>query len=548
MTICEGKLPVLMAICEEKFQVLMIFCEGKFPVLKTLSEGEFPVLMTICEGKFSVLKTSQVKSLLSIASLGYQLGTLKVRDGPTTRPSHRPALSPDFPTIRRRVLIDTLFDIVGAVTVQKEEVVTVQEASALGPDFPTTHRVPLGTHFDIEEAVTVQKASALNPDFPTIHRVPLGTPFDTEEVVTVQKASALTPLNQLEIWMVGDVDMLSKFNNFKHQQPQSRFSLALDGIADVSPGSEFSQTLSQEERALANVISVKDLDEKWPSLSSILSRVCAASRSYDDVVKALRKENTNEPIVDYLRDITYRYSHYLKFSDQVPRNINEREGFGDLTWPFIRGALTLANIPSRCFEIPVAGTKERKNFGRDLLVQTEEQALMADGVALFRDHQIYLAEASLIYEPKLDKEVKDKFKVVRCMRDSWNSQIKSITREAVPPLGLTVFGSTSFGDETKFYAMDFVGTYRLKQVGRMLVPLDKAHFASRMEICVRNCLRFALELQEEVERRTHLVSTSQDLTAACDTIMQTRTTPTKEVKKRRMSGHTTTAPSDPTED
>ncbi|KAI8606744.1 hypothetical protein EDD21DRAFT_360324 [Dissophora ornata] len=168
-------------------------------------------------------------------------------------------------------------------------------------------------------------------------------------------ASALTPLNQLEIWMVGDVDMLSKFNNFKHQQPQSRFSLALDGIADVSPGSEFSQTLSQEERALANVISVKDLDEKWPSLSSILSRVCAASRSYDDVVKALRKENTNEPIVD---------------------------------WPFIRGALTLANIPSRCFEIPVAGTKERKNFGRDLLVQTEEQALMADGVALFRDHQI----------------------------------------------------------------------------------------------------------------------------------------------------------------
>ncbi|KAF9086004.1 hypothetical protein BGX29_001652 [Mortierella sp. GBA35] len=88
---------------------------------------------------------------------------------------------------------------------------------------------------------------------------------------------------------------------------------------------------------------------------------------------------------------------------------------------------------------------------------------MADGVALFGDHQIYLAEASLIYEPKLDKEVKDKFKVARCMRDSWNSQIRSIAREAVPPAGLTVFGSTSFGDETKFYAMDFAGTYRLRQ-------------------------------------------------------------------------------------
>ncbi|KAF9274032.1 hypothetical protein BGZ68_000975, partial [Mortierella alpina] len=120
---------------------------------------------------------------------------------------------------------------------------------------------------------------------------------------------------------------------------------------------------------------------------------------------------------------------------------------------------------------------------------------MADGVAFFEDHQIYLAEASVMHEAKLDKQVKDKFKTARCMRDSWNFQIRSIAREAVPPTGLTVFGSTSFGDETKFYAMDFVGTYRLKQVGRMLVPLRKSHFASRMEICIRSCLSFALDLQ-----------------------------------------------------
>ncbi|KAF9078913.1 hypothetical protein BGX23_005797, partial [Mortierella sp. AD031] len=103
-------------------------------------------------------------------------------------------------------------------------------------------------------------------------------------------------------------------------------------------------------------------------------------------------------------------SHYLESHDEVPRNINEREGFGDLTWPFIRGALKLVEITSRCFEIPVIGTKERNNIGRDLSVETEEQVPMADGVALFGDYQIYLAEASLIYEPKLDKQVKDKFK------------------------------------------------------------------------------------------------------------------------------------------
>ncbi|KAF9117260.1 hypothetical protein BGW39_002394, partial [Mortierella sp. 14UC] len=254
-----------------------------------------------------------------------------------------------------------------------------------------------------ESPTVLQNNRSLSPGSPTVRQMPLANVFEissTEEDITGQQAAALASLSQLDVWTVDDVDLLSKFNNFKHQQPQPRLSLALDGIADVSSGSGFFRALSQKERI----------------------------------------------------------SHYLKFSDEVPRNINEREGFGDLTWPFIRGALTLADIPSRCFEIPVVGTKERKNHGRDLSVETEEQASMADGVALFGDHQIYLAEASLIYEPKLDKQVKDKFKMARCMRDSWNSQIRSIAREAMPPTGLSVFGSTSFGDETKFYAMDFAGT------------------------------------------------------------------------------------------
>ncbi|KAG0350978.1 hypothetical protein BG005_009511 [Podila minutissima] len=124
---------------------------------------------------------------------------------------------------------------------------------------------------------------------------------------------------------------------------------------------------------------------------------------------------------------------------------------------------------------------EKKNHGRDLVVETEEQASMADGVAISEGHQIYLAEAALIHDSKLDKGPKDKFKVVRCMRDSWNCQIRSIARESVPPTGLTIFGSTSFKDEIKFLAVDFLGTYRLRQVGRMLVPLRKSHFASRIE-------------------------------------------------------------------
>jgi hypothetical protein len=66
-------------------------------------------------------------------------------------------------------------------------------------------------------------------------------------------------LNQVDVWKVDDIDLLSMFNEFKHQQAHSRFSLALDGIADVTPGSTFSRALSVKERSLASVVSLKSI-------------------------------------------------------------------------------------------------------------------------------------------------------------------------------------------------------------------------------------------------------------------------------------------------
>ncbi|KAG0089132.1 hypothetical protein BGZ93_010015, partial [Podila epicladia] len=58
----------------------------------------------------------------------------------------------------------------------------------------------------------------------------------------------MTSLNQRSEWKAGDVDLLSKFTDF-NGQPQPRVALALDGIADVTPGSTFYGTLSQEQQA-----------------------------------------------------------------------------------------------------------------------------------------------------------------------------------------------------------------------------------------------------------------------------------------------------------
>ncbi|KAG0273083.1 hypothetical protein BGZ95_011113 [Linnemannia exigua] len=209
-----------------------------------------------------------------------------------------------------------------------------------------------------------------SPGNSTLHEQLFTSGFDNssaKEDMTEERLSAMMLLNQKTEWKVLELDLLSKFLVFR-DQPQSRFSLALDGIADVTQGSEFALTLTQEELTLANVTSTSD-----PDINAS--------------------------------------SHHLKFSDTVCEGLNEREEFSDFTWPFIRGALTLVGIRSRCFEIPVAGTKERKNYGRDLVQETEEQALMADGIAVFEGQQIYIAEAALVHDPKPEKKSKDKFKV-----------------------------------------------------------------------------------------------------------------------------------------
>jgi hypothetical protein len=68
----------------------------------------------------------------------------------------------------------------------------------------------------------------------------------------------------------------------------------------------------------------------------------------------------------------------------------------------------------------------------------------------------------------------------------------------------------------------------------MLVPLSKAYFGSRVEACVKSCLRFAPHLQDEIKRRTHHVPTEEDLPFACNMMLvQTRNYANK---RKRVNG------------
>ncbi|KAF9123438.1 hypothetical protein BGW39_008969 [Mortierella sp. 14UC] len=323
-------------------------------------------------------------------------------------------------------------------------------------------------------------------------------------------------LGQAVDWSVDGTDMIQKFHEFRAGN-KGPFSLARDGIMDLTQDSSFCQALKPNVRSLVRRAEPSpDIHERWPTLGPIFDRVFA-SNNYDDVANAVRSESMQDPIASYLFVIIMAYWQYFRFHDAIPENISEREGFTGLTWSFIQTPLTLYGLQSRYLE-------DVKEIGQ-----------YADAVAIHNNLQLLLAEAALIHYPKLEKRRQDEYKLARAMRDSWVGHVRSIGSLAVPPRGLAMFGSVSFKDETKLLRMDFQGAFRLQQFDLFIIPLNKRDFGSKMRTAVVSCLELAARLQQETERRCQPSATlgyneRVELADALRMIAKTTSTPTKVLK------------------
>ncbi|KAF9540575.1 hypothetical protein EC957_003965 [Mortierella hygrophila] len=332
--------------------------------------------------------------------------------------------------------------------------------------------------------------------------------------------------------MEDEIDMLSVFERFA--AIEGSYSLVQDHIADMTEGSSFVRSLSNEEYSMACLptFGAPSIATKWPTFQPVVHRVLRSSFSFDEVFSAIKDESFRDPFVEYIHAICYSYDHYFHFRDTIPETLNEREGFADTTWSIIRGALKLANVSSRFLEVPVVGVEVRKNANKNLLEEIKEQAHQADGVGYLDSErsQIYLAESSVLHLPDTRKRILDEIKVKRDMRDTLIAQLAEFSRESLPPRGFSVFGSTSFGPHTKFYQMDIAGVFRVYQVGSMLIPLTKEGFASKLRRCITTALRFALRIGDERDRRLMAEDLSeldkQRLQRACSQVSQTSKTPT----------------------
>ncbi|KAG0233795.1 hypothetical protein BGW42_007166 [Actinomortierella wolfii] len=333
---------------------------------------------------------------------------------------------------------------------------------------------------------------------------------------------------EFPVWNINGIDMVQKYRDFRPGN-LGPFSLARDGIADLTHESTFSQALDPTLLSVARCADIApDIYERWLTLRPIFERVFM-SNHYDEVASAVRSESMHDPIAAYL-------FMYFQFHEEIPENINEREGFSGLTWSFMQTLLTLYGIQSRYLEVLTTAVVGRKNEDKDPLLDAKEIGQYADAVAVYNNQQLLLAEASLIHFPKLDKGRRDEFKLARAMRDSWISQVRSICNLTVPPRGLAMFGSLSFKDETKLLRMDFQGVFRLQQFDLFTIPLSKRDFGNKMNAAAISSLELAARLHQEIERRRQPASIlgyndRAPLLDALRHIEKTTPTPTKFTKR-----------------
>lgn len=96
--------------------------------------------------------------------------------------------------------------------------------------------------------------------------------------------------------------MVAKFRDFQAGDG-SLFSLSRDDIADVTCGSPLSMYLPKHVFPSAREVApVPDIYSKWSTLQALSDRVFGYS-TYEDVAKAIRKEDMQDPIAFYLISI-----------------------------------------------------------------------------------------------------------------------------------------------------------------------------------------------------------------------------------------------------
>ncbi|KAF9945066.1 hypothetical protein BGZ70_004083 [Mortierella alpina] len=249
--------------------------------------------------------------------------------------------------------------------------------------------------------------------------------------------------------------------------------------------------------------------ETWPGVDELLSKVFGNSLKHlwEESLAIVRGLPMDVALNRYLFVVFDNYARYFKHhKGKFPDKISEREGWGNITWPIISGALDILDIDTRSFEVMVKGNEITRHFK----AIGDKCSIMADGVGISGSSQIYVAEASQLLKADFSKKEDDYQKLMRAMGDLAIEHRK--TKVASPsPTASTVYGSQSYKDRTRFFAMDATTSIPLRQLDlMMIVPLTEADFPRMLPNCLRVALRFAWIISQEHKMRESMDEEAKD--------------------------------------
>ncbi|KAF9184323.1 hypothetical protein BGZ51_003393 [Haplosporangium sp. Z 767] len=346
-------------------------------------------------------------------------------------------------------------------------------------------------------------------------------------------------LNQEHEWTSLSVDLVALYKGFAAKQTHS-FSLARDGIADLSSQGEFAAVLADNifDDVMDSCPSLRD-DAK---ISSILEELFPFTNTTFETASGIADEMRKSGrlaafVTRTMASYSLFYPHYMS----IPP-MNERQHFVEVAIPAFRHAFRLIGKDIQLFEIKILGCGRRKNEKRVPLVDKLNYAHMADGIVAHNGLQIVLFECSPPVEKNLDKAYMDHFKMTRDLKDTWVYNVEQLIRSGrQPPRGLRVFGVTIDTRFLKVFALDLVGCFRLQEIASLELPVQLATFATNFTRLVKVAYNFAEMVRAEAEGWDRALTMEQaklrKARQAIQHLPPTNVTPTKMKRMKRSHGH-----------
>jgi hypothetical protein len=238
---------------------------------------------------------------------------------------------------------------------------------------------------------------------------------------------------------------------------------------DITPASPFLGNTSQEEfDTIAEDLPSLPTNADVPKLDE-LNDLLQQHTSFGGIRGMLWSIPLNTPVRRYLYGIMASYSQF--FTNPNPINtVTDGQVLIDPLRPIIQGALQL-------FE--VHGANEVLVVGSDTL-----------GIPVSR-----------IFETNTRKEEQDRWKLARSMKDAWDAAVRKICKTRQPHPGFAVFGLQIFGQDLKFFKMDYRSHYRLWHLKSCMVPLGLGDFHERVATCTKYSMMMAYLVAQELEQR-----------------------------------------------